>query len=95
MLIQYRVPPAVTASASEKARFHAGPLRIKWAARYPQIFDEQEVRIAANQAAGHFYEWFAADGALGPTPFELHPITRLIVRQSHGDTCYHRCCQII
>jgi hypothetical protein len=60
MLIQYRVLPAVTTSASEKARFHAGPLRIEWAARYPQIFDEQEVRIAANQAGGHFYEWFAA-----------------------------------
>lgn len=60
MLLHYRVLPAVTASVSEKARFHAGPLRIEWAAQYPRIFDEQEVRIAVNQPEGHFFEWFAA-----------------------------------
>ncbi|MGA3116960.1 MAG: VRR-NUC domain-containing protein [Syntrophobacteraceae bacterium] len=60
MLLQYRVLPAVTALVREKARFHAGSLRIEWAAQYPQVFDEQEERIAANQAGGHFFEWFAA-----------------------------------
>jgi hypothetical protein len=60
MLPDYRILPAVTASAIEKTRFHAGPLRIEWAVQYHQIFDEQEVRIAANQAGGHFFEWFAA-----------------------------------
>ena len=43
MLLQYRVLPAITASTRQKARFHTGPLRIEWAAQYPQIFDEQEV----------------------------------------------------
>ncbi|MGO9315801.1 MAG: VRR-NUC domain-containing protein [Syntrophobacteraceae bacterium] len=58
--IEYRALHAVTASARDKARFHAGPLRVEWVAQYPQIFDEQEVRIAANQAGGHFFEWFGA-----------------------------------
>jgi len=58
--IEYRFLPAATASVRDKTRFLAGSLRLEWAAQYPQIFDEHEVQIAANQAEGHFFEWFAA-----------------------------------
>jgi len=60
ILLGYRGLPVAIASGREKALFHAGTLRVEWAKKYPQIFDEQEVQIAANQPEGHFFEWFAA-----------------------------------
>lgn len=56
----FRTLDPVTASAEDRARFHSGELLQEWAARYPQLFDEHEVRTATNQLGGHFYEWFAA-----------------------------------
>ena len=36
------------------------PLAEQWAAHYPQLFDEDDVRLTARQFPNHFYEWFAA-----------------------------------
>jgi hypothetical protein len=60
ILSGYRELPVAIASVRAKVVFHEGLLLEEWAKKYPQIFDEREVRIAKNQPGGHFFEWFAA-----------------------------------
>lgn len=36
------------------------PLAARWAADYPQLFDEDDVRVTVKQSPNHFCEWFAA-----------------------------------
>ena len=36
------------------------PLDAGWAQRFPELFDEQDVRTAENQPQYHFVEWLAA-----------------------------------
>ncbi len=45
---------------STRARFASGELREEWFARYPQLFDENDLRLARNQPESHFFEWLAA-----------------------------------
>ena len=47
---------------AQRDRFKSGGLWKTWAQCYPQIFDEDDLRIVPNQApAGyHFYEWLSA-----------------------------------
>jgi hypothetical protein len=49
-------------SARQRARFVNGELGPEWAARYPILFDADDVRIYKNQSAKgyHFYEWLGA-----------------------------------
>jgi hypothetical protein len=45
-------------------RFVSGELWGQWAKDYPEIFDQQDIQIAKNQAGpnmkNHFFEWLAA-----------------------------------
>ncbi|MFH1628030.1 MAG: hypothetical protein ABIE47_04825, partial [Pseudomonadota bacterium] len=43
-------------------RFRSKDLVLDWAKSYPMLFDEDDLRIAENQAhmGYHFYEWLAA-----------------------------------
>jgi len=36
------------------------PLAHEWLAAYPQIFDEDDPRLALSQPSKHFFEWLAA-----------------------------------
>ena len=45
---------------SQRALFAAGPLRERWAERYPDLFDARDLEGARNQPGYHFYEWLAA-----------------------------------
>jgi hypothetical protein len=36
------------------------PLATEWARQYPQLFDEDDLRITRKQPTFHFCEWFAA-----------------------------------
>lgn len=52
---------------SERALFTAedSPLPVRWARRYSRLFDDDDVRIATNQAPAsrggfHYFEWRAA-----------------------------------
>lgn len=64
------------------------PLAAEWARHYPQLFDEDDMRITRLQPKSHFYEWLAAiylfhrDGALSLVEkyvFRSHPRKRLVV----------------
>jgi hypothetical protein len=47
-------------SRALRESFRQGTLALEWAARYPHLFDEQDVKLAQNQRDAHFYEWLAA-----------------------------------
>ncbi len=49
-------------SEQQRERFKTGALVEEWYETYPDIFDEQDLRIARNQAklGYHFFEWLAA-----------------------------------
>ena len=36
------------------------PLADEWHREYPQLFDDDDLRITQQQEQGHFYEWLAA-----------------------------------
>ncbi len=72
----------------EREAFRAGDLREVWARTYPQIFDEDDLRIARSQPNYHFYEWYAAITIYLRTgqlclveqyPFPSHPRKRSVV----------------
>jgi hypothetical protein len=50
--------------SQQRDRFVSGELWKQWAKGYPDIFDEEDVRIAKSQAGPkmrqHFHEWLAA-----------------------------------
>lgn len=41
-------------------RFRSGGLPIEWQAKYPDIFDDDDLRLAVSQPNNHFYEWAGA-----------------------------------
>ena len=55
------------------------PLASQWLAQYPELFDEDDLRLAGTQPAYHFCEWFAAihifqrDGALSLVEKYVYP----------------------
>ncbi len=72
----------------EREAFRAGDLREEWAQTYPQIFDEDDLRIARSQPSYHFYEWYAAISIFQRTgeqslieqyQFPSHPRKRSVV----------------
>jgi hypothetical protein len=55
---------------SERARWKTGELPLEWSARYPKLFDGDDLRLTTTQPNLHFYEWFGA--------VELHRQTRYL-----------------
>lgn len=47
-------------TAKEKQGFTDKILSNKWREAYPDIFDDDDLRIALSQPTYHFYEWFTA-----------------------------------
>lgn len=45
---------------SLRKRFQAGELAKEWREKYPQLFDNDDFRLALTQPINHFYEWMAA-----------------------------------
>jgi hypothetical protein len=45
---------------SQRARFADGSLVDEWHGSYPDIFDEDDYRLARSQPGNHFFEWLAA-----------------------------------
>ena len=44
----------------QRGRFKSGELIEEWYKTYPDIFDEEDLRIAEHQSRYHFFEWLAA-----------------------------------
>ena len=44
----------------QRERFRSGELVKEWSLKYPQIFDDHDVRIANHQLHYHFFEWLGA-----------------------------------
>ena len=49
-----------TYDSNQRLRFREGSLRDEWWRRYPELFDEDDLRLAKNQPYTHFFEWLAA-----------------------------------
>ena len=47
-------------NASLRDRFRSGELPREWQAKYPNIFDDDDLRLALSQPNNHFYEWAGA-----------------------------------
>jgi len=45
---------------AQRARWVSGGLAIEWRERYPDLFDDDDLRIATAQPRIHFYEWLGA-----------------------------------
>ncbi len=50
----------IEARRSQQVLWRDGRLMPEWAQRFPELFDEQDVRTAENQPQYHFVEWLAA-----------------------------------
>lgn len=66
------------------------PLACQWASLYPQLFDDDDVRITPRQPKNHFAEWFAAihlfhrDGTFALVEkyvFRTHPQKQDVLKQ--------------
>jgi hypothetical protein len=79
-------------SESQRRRFRSGVLWREWTRRYPELFDDQDERIARGQAhlGKHFFEWlgaillFETTGYLSLVEkyeFVRHPRKQAIVKQ--------------
>lgn len=49
-----------TFHSTQRSRFRIGELVSEWSSRYPQLFDEKDIELAANQPNYHFFEWLSA-----------------------------------
>src|SRR4051794_26997233 len=45
---------------SQRARWLSGHLAQEWRIRFPNLFDDDDLRLANSQPAVHFYEWLEA-----------------------------------
>lgn len=45
---------------SQVERWRSGHLAQGWKARFPDLFDEDDLRVATTQPGSHFYEWLGA-----------------------------------
>ena len=45
---------------SLRRRFQSGELAKEWREKYPQLFEDDDFRLALTQPINHFYEWMAA-----------------------------------
>lgn len=47
-------------SADQRERFRTCDLPEEWRESYPELFDENDLRLARSQPSNHFYEWLTA-----------------------------------
>ena len=47
-------------SDDQRDKFRYGKLAEEWFTRFPQIFDEDDLRLAKSQPLNHFCEWLSA-----------------------------------
>jgi hypothetical protein len=61
-MIGFEQLASYTTHADHHDLFRTGELVERWAKTYPMLFDDDDLRIAQNQAdmGYHFYEWLAA-----------------------------------
>ena len=45
---------------AQRARWQCGHLAQEWRTRFPNLFDDDDLRIATSQPNIHFYEWLGA-----------------------------------
>jgi hypothetical protein len=45
---------------SQRERWQSGHLAQEWRTRFPNLFDDDDLRLANSQPAIHFYEWLGA-----------------------------------
>ena len=50
----------VNVAPSQRVRWQSGQLAQEWRTRFPNLFDDDDLRIAASQPGIHFYEWLGA-----------------------------------
>jgi len=50
----------VNLAPAQRARWQSGQLAQGWRARFPDLFDDDDLRIAESQPGVHFYEWLGA-----------------------------------
>jgi hypothetical protein len=50
----------VNVARSQRARWQSGHLALEWRTRFPDLFDDDDLRIATSQPRSHFYEWLGA-----------------------------------
>lgn len=52
----------VNVARSQRVRWQSGHLAQEWRTRFPNLFDDDDLRIAKSQASRgtHFYEWLGA-----------------------------------
>jgi hypothetical protein len=50
----------VQVERSQRARWQSGHLAREWRGRFPELFDDEDLRLANSQTASHFYEWLGA-----------------------------------
>jgi hypothetical protein len=46
--------------AAQRARWQSGHLALEWRTRFPDLFDDDDLRLANSQPGVHFYEWLGA-----------------------------------
>lgn len=61
-MIDFELFASYTTHANHHDLLRSKELVVQWAKTYPMLFDEDDLRIAENQAdmGHHFYEWLAA-----------------------------------
>jgi hypothetical protein len=50
----------IEADESLRKRFQTKELSKEWREKYPELFDDDDLRLALTQPENHFYEWLAA-----------------------------------
>jgi len=50
----------VNVARSQRARWQSGHLAREWRTRFPDLFDDDDLRLANSQPDFHFYEWLGA-----------------------------------
>jgi hypothetical protein len=50
----------VQVERSQRARWQSGHLAREWRGRFPDLFDDDDLRLANSQPSSHFFEWLGA-----------------------------------
>jgi hypothetical protein len=84
----------IPCTREQRQRFREGDLREEWAARYPALFDEVDLRQARNQVQFNFHEWLGAivllhtcgyESLQGGYTMSTHPRKREVFRRLTAD----------
>ena len=83
----------LTYRPAQRKAFAAGSLRERWAGRYPELFDDRDVRNARSRPEKHFYGWLAAVALYESTGWRslvekyqfAHPRKQAVLRRLGAD----------